>query len=29
LNAHETTETLTERYREVAVAAGVVEAHGR
>ena len=25
LNAHETTETLTAKYREVAVAAGIVE----
>ena len=29
LNAHETTETLTERYREVAIAAGIVEADAR
>jgi TDG/mug DNA glycosylase family protein len=27
LNAHETTETLTAKYREVAVAAGIVEPH--
>lgn len=27
LNAHETTETLTERYREVAIAAGIIETH--
>ncbi len=29
LNAHETTETLTERYREVAIAAGIVETDAR
>jgi TDG/mug DNA glycosylase family protein len=29
LNAHETTETLTERYREVAIAAGIIEAGAR